>query len=64
MGLTTFDIHKVLIDKDAEFVIDLGQVKEIETVEFDFLHQLGACILLPKSVTHKTSVDNENFVLM
>ncbi len=52
------------IDKDAEFVIDLGQVKEIETVEFDFLHQLGAWILLPKSVTCKTSIDNENFVLM
>lgn len=52
------------IDKDAEFIIDLGDVKEIETVDFDFLHQLGAWILLPKSVTCKTSIDNENFVLM
>lgn len=52
------------ISKDAEFVIDLGVVKEIETVEFDFLHQLGAWILLPKSVTCETSVDNKNFVLM
>ncbi|PXV57170.1 glycosyl hydrolase family 67 [Dysgonomonas alginatilytica] len=52
------------ISKDAEFIIDLGQVKEIETVEFDFLHQLGAWILLPKSVTCQTSIDNKDFVLM
>lgn len=50
--------------KDAEFIIDLGEVKEIEAVDADFLHKLGAWILLPKSMTCYTSVDNQNFALM
>jgi len=50
--------------KDGELIIDLGEVKEIETVEADFLHKLGAWILLPKSMTCYTSIDNQDFKLM
>src|SRR5665647_2999747 len=50
--------------KDGELIIDLGEVKEIETVEADFLHKLGAWILLPKSMTCYTSTDNQDFRLM
>lgn len=50
--------------KDAEFIIDLGEIKDIETVEADFLHKLGAWILLPKSISCFTSIDNQNFSLM
>lgn len=52
------------ISSDANFVIDLGEVKDFESVEFDFLHQLGAWILLPKSVTCETSLDNTNYTMM
>ena len=50
--------------KDGEVIIDLGEVKEIKTVEADFLHKLGAWILLPKSMSCYTSIDNKNFTLM
>jgi len=50
--------------KDGEVIIDLGEVKEIETVEADFLHKLGAWILLPKSMSCFASIDNQNFTLM
>ena len=50
--------------KDGEVIIDLGEVKEIESVQADFLHKLGAWILLPKSMSCYTSLDNKNFSLM
>lgn len=50
--------------KDAEFIIDLGEIKSIESVKGDMLHKLGAWILLPKSFACYTSVDNTNFTLM
>ena len=50
--------------KDGEVIIDLGEVKEIESVQADFLHKLGAWILLPKSISCYTSTDNVNFSLM
>ena len=50
--------------KDGELIIDLGEVKEIVTVEADFLHKLGAWILLPKSMTCYASIDNQDFKLM
>jgi hypothetical protein len=49
---------------DGAFVIDLGEEKDIHTVSTDFLHQLGAWILLPKSVTYHTSVDGANYTLL
>jgi hypothetical protein len=33
----------------------------VQSVETDFLHQLGAWILLPKSVTYEISGDGINF---
>lgn len=46
---------------DAEFVLDLGSSRSFTTVEADFLHQLGAWILLPRSVSYSISEDGENF---
>ena len=47
--------------KDAEFIIDLGEIKEIETIETDFLHKLGSWIFLPKSVSCFLSADNIHY---
>lgn len=47
--------------KDGSFVVDLGEVQLIKSVETDFLHQLGAWILLPKSVTYEVSDDGKNY---
>lgn len=47
--------------KDAEFVIDLGKEESITTLSADFLHQLGAWVLLPKSVSYAVSTDNKTF---
>ena len=47
--------------KDAEFVIDLGSEKSFNTIETDFLHQLGAWILLPKGGRYTISSDGKNY---
>lgn len=47
--------------RDAEFILDLGEEKEFSRIETDFLHQLGAWVLLPKSVAYSVSLDKENF---
>ena len=46
---------------DGSFVVDLGEEKEISSVETDFLHQLGQWILLPREVSYATSTDGEHF---
>lgn len=46
---------------DAGFVVDLGEVKKIHSVETDFLHQIGAWILAPLGVSYEFSEDGENF---
>ena len=46
---------------DGKFIIDLGQIKDIQEVSTDFLHQLGAWILLPQKVTYQTSIDGSNY---
>ena len=46
---------------DGSFVIDLGKVKEISSIETDFLHQLGQWILLPREVSYATSTDGKRF---
>lgn len=48
---------------DGSFVIDLGEVKEVSSVETDFLHQLGQWILLPRGVKYEVSTDGEHFTL-
>lgn len=47
--------------QDASFIIDLGSEKEINSIEADFLHQLGAWILLPTQVKYSASTDNNTF---
>ena len=47
--------------KDAEFVIDLGSEKSFNTIETDFLHQLGAWILLHKGGRYTISSDGKNY---
>ncbi|MFI3262846.1 MAG: DUF4838 domain-containing protein [Rikenellaceae bacterium] len=46
---------------DAEFIVDMGEVKEFSTVETDFLHQVGQWVFLPKHVSYAISEDGENF---
>ncbi len=46
---------------DGSFVIDLGKEMEISSVESDFLHQLGAWILLPRRVTYSISSEGETW---
>ncbi|MDL2239564.1 DUF4838 domain-containing protein [Bacteroidales bacterium OttesenSCG-928-K03] len=43
---------------DGIWVLDLGEEKEISSIEGDFLHHLGAWIFLPSKVTYSTSCDN------
>lgn len=50
--------------RDGEFIIDLGQVTDIHTVETDFLHKLGAWVLLPKGIEVSTSVDDKDYIEM
>jgi len=52
------------VGKDAEFVIDLKKVQAVNGIEADFLHNLGAWILLPKDMTCSYSVDNKNYISM
>ncbi|WP_230204606.1 DUF4838 domain-containing protein [Prevotella phocaeensis] len=46
---------------DAEFIIDLGEKKSFRQIETDFLHHLGAWILLPAGGSYAVSDDNKNF---
>jgi hypothetical protein len=43
-------------------VLDMGEEKEFTTIESDFLHQLGAWVLLPKKVVYSISTDGTNYV--
>ena len=46
---------------DGAFVIDLGEAKEIHSVETDFLHQIGAWILFPLKVVYSYADDGEHY---
>ena len=46
---------------DGAFVIDLGETKEIQSVETDFLHQIGAWILFPLKVVYSYADDGEHY---
>ena len=50
--------------KDADFTLDMGSEKTFSSISTDFLHQLGAWVLLPKSVTYYYSPDNKNYRLL
>jgi hypothetical protein len=47
--------------KDGSFVLDLGEAKDISSVETDCLHQLGQWILLPTQVRYSISLDGQQF---
>lgn len=47
--------------KDADFVIDMGEEKTFTSIESDFLHQLGAWVLLPVDVAYSASSDNKAY---
>lgn len=65
LGGATFNESWVGWEKvNGEFIIDLGEIKEIMTIEADFLHKLGSWILLPRSITCYTSTDGSSFVIM
>ena len=49
---------------DASMTLDLGKEQTFSTVRADFLHQLGAWILLPKSVTYEISADGRAFTAL
>lgn len=49
------------VGSDASFVLDLGEEKEISSIETDFLHQLGVWILLPKGVAYSISTDGNHY---
>lgn len=48
---------------DGAFVLDLGKEISFSSIEGDFLHQLGAWILLPKNVRYSVSSDNKDYRL-
>ena len=50
--------------RDADFVLDMKESKNFSKVTIDFLHQLGAWIFLPKSVTCHYSNDNATWTEM
>ncbi len=50
--------------RDADFTLDMGEKKSVSSVTTDFLHQLGAWILLPRSVSYAYSTDGKNFTEM
>lgn len=47
---------------DGSFILDMGEEKEFSSVSSDFLHQLGAWVLLPEKVTYSISTDGVDFV--
>ena len=49
------------LGEDADFILDMGEVKDIGSIRTDFLHQLGAWILLPKGGSYEVSVDGKTY---
>lgn len=46
---------------DVTITLDLGEEKQFTSIEADFLHQLGAWILLPRNVTYSAGSDGNTF---
>lgn len=46
---------------DGSFILDLGHEQKFTTIQTDFLHQLGAWILQPLSVTYYISTDGKKY---
>lgn len=45
------------LGRDADFIVDLGRDTVFSRVEIDFLHQLGAWIMLPKGGTFQVATE-------
>lgn len=48
---------------DGEFILDMHQSKELDTIESDWLHQLGQWIFFPSRVEYYISDDGERYTL-
>ena len=48
-------------DTDASITVDLGTMKTVSAIETDYLQQLGAWVLQPKSVAYHISADGKEF---
>ena len=48
--------------RDAALILDLGEKKQVNSIEADFLHQLGAWILLPTAVKYSYSEDGKDYL--
>ena len=46
---------------DADFVLDMGSDQQVSRITTDFLHQLGAWVLQPRSVDYAYSTDGETY---
>ena len=46
---------------DADFVLDMGSDQQVSRITTDFLHQLGAWVLQPRSVDYAYSTDGEAY---
>ena len=46
---------------NPDFTLDLGMETSISAISTDFLHQLGAWVLLPKEVRYEVSTDGKAF---
>lgn len=46
---------------DGALVVDMGEAKEIHSIETDFLHQIGQWILFPLKVVYSYSEDGEKY---
>lgn len=49
---------------DAGLILDLGSEKEFTAVHTDFLHQLGAWILVPSNVTYSVSTNGTDYTML
>lgn len=47
--------------EDAEFIIDLGEIKSVSSISVDFLRQIGAWVLEPRGVHFWTSTDGQHY---
>lgn len=47
---------------NPDFTLDLGRATSFSSVSTDFLHQLGAWVLLPREVSYEVSQDGRQFV--
>lgn len=45
------------LGRDADFIVDLGRDTSFSRIEIDFLHQLGAWIMLPKGGTYQIATE-------